>query len=190
MHVAATAPYVTAWSIVEARHTSTGDPRTLADAFFAAPAIRSLGSRVQRDVVDLPCTGSGCNPLDNEMHQRAFCLQSLARFSASHAQHAPLDSDVLLVLDPDEVPSMQTLREIQTSGCKALDVVRLKMHTIYYDLGCPLPRGPFGGGGAKAGATRAYIKHWLRIEADSRNDTWAGPNSTWAGALRFARGSF
>ena len=116
MHLEATAPAVSGWLVVEARATMSHHPRSAADAFFAA---HSYGGRVRRRVLDdLPCRGPGqlstgyrgeCHARAgrwqerNEAHQRAACWQMFGEVPARRA------SDLLLVVDPDEVPSNRTL---------------------------------------------------------------------------------
>ena len=141
MHLEATAPAVSGWLVVEARATMSHHPRSAADAFFAA---HSYGGRVRRRVLDdLPCRGPGqlstgyrgeCHARAgrwqerNEAHQRAACWQMFGEVPARRA------SDLLLVVDPDEVPSLPLLQQVVGSGCHTLDIVRPAWWSFTYDV--------------------------------------------------------
>ena len=102
------------------------EPRTLADQFFASEPIRQHSARIHRQVVGLPCRSPGVRAdgfsrtdfactardwaMDNEIYQRGECLRTF--MSAAHGANS---SDVLLLLDPDEVPAPSLLHEISSS---------------------------------------------------------------------------
>ena len=193
LHLEATAAYVTAWHIVEARVTLRHQPRVIADAFFQRPTIRQYGTKLHRTVLDdlpcrewlgpLSCIGQpgGRPPGNNEGIQRGACLRSF------HAHSGAQDSDLLLVLDPDELPPPALLRHLQMA-CAPLDVVHLRFYPYLYDLGCSQGGPQMTGGGSKTGATRAYLRRWMKhstlVDGDATPDEL---HARAVSALRLAR---
>ena len=136
MHLNATSAYVHAWVVTESPVTLSGHNRGILHQ-----VVRGLGEvfgpeRIRHEIVpairmrQTRGTLRTDGAFKNEALQRSWCELGLRSFH-------PHPDDMVLILDPDEVPSVEQLAQLVDSSQSARNgLLRVPLKEYTYDLSC------------------------------------------------------